>query len=318
MKSILGLVFVAAFLAGPMAFADDIFVREAHGVGLSKAQTEEITHLVERAVQRMPNQRLVASEDLADFILEPSITTRDGRLALRIDKVRNGEIVASSLEPLPGARLNARHARTAIENAITADETVSGTTSPAGTTEEDTATHHEGRDRHTSTHADTGAGDVRAPSPIFHHPGRHGAFQVGIGPAFSTGMASDQLLYNVNLAYAHPVHNLISLKAFGDFNMSASSDPNRFLNFGVGADVFPMGSHSVGGGRPYLTGDVGYAFIKNKNDASKDAPAVGLGGGYKFATEKLNMDVNLHYTMLTAELQNETPSVLGLRAAVNF
>lgn len=308
MKSIIGLLYIMAFLASPMALADDIFVREAHGVGLTQTQCEEITRLVETAVRQIPDQKLVSSESLADFVLEPSITTRDGRLALRVDKIRNGEIVASGIEPLPHAKLNSRHAHAATENALLAEETISGTTMPADTEDESVAGHHPA----------VGVGDVRAPSPIFHGADRKSSFQIALGPAFSTGMATDQLLYNVNLAYALPVHEYVSLKGIGDFNLSAGSESTQFMNFGLGADLFPMGTAAVTGGRPYLTGDVGYAFIRNKNDASTEAPAVGLGGGYKFVTEALNMDVNLHYTILTAQLQDETPAILGLRAAINF
>lgn len=338
MKSIIGFAFVTAFFAGATAFAADIFVREAHGVGLSREQSEEITQMVEKTIQEMPEHRLVASEDLADFILEPSITMRDDALALRIDKLKNNEIVSSSIEPLPEARLNQDHVRSATNNVLIAeaveqnvDESVSGAPSddtsgmpedvpqqnvPRENTNQGTISRSPGQfEEGTSP---MGTGDVRAPSPLFAREDRRGAFQVGAGPAFSTGMASDQMLYNINAAYIMPFGDLISAKAFGDFNLSAGSDAHRFINFGLGAELYPMGATTMAGGRPYLTADLGYALTRNKDEVTQDAPAVGVGGGYKFATQQLNMDVNLHYTMLTAKLQDNYPAVLGLRAAVNF
>jgi len=274
--------------------------------------------MVEKAVAEMPEHRLVASEDLADIILEPSITMRDDALALRIDKVIENKIVSSSIEPLPQARLNQSHVRSATSNVL--DEgTVSGTTTDApakkhykrGTVSGAPQSLDEAK-------SPMGVGDVRAPSPLFARPDRRGAFQIGAGPAFSTGMESDQMLYNINAAYLMPFGDLISAKAFADFNLSAGSDAHRFINFGLGAELYPMGASTMGGGRPYIMGDVGYALTRNKNEATQDAPAFGLGGGYKFATQQLNMDVNLHYTVLTAKLEDKYPAVLGLRAAVNF
>lgn len=333
MKSIIGFAFVTAFFAGATAFAADIFVREAHGVGLSRQQSEEITQMVEKAIEEMPEHRLVASEDLADFILEPSITMRDDALALRVDKWQNNEIVASSIEPLPEARLNQDHVRSATENVLIAeametDESVSG--APTGDESRegwgnsptqrspDRGSVSRSPDSFAASDSPMGAGDVRAPSPLFARPDRRGAFQIGAGPAFSTGMESDQMMYNLNAAYVMPFGDLFSAKAFGDFNLSAGSDPHRFLNFGIGAELYPMGATTMGRGRPYVAGDIGYALTRNKNDVTQDAPAVGVGGGYRFLTQQLNMDVNLHYTMLTAKLEDKYPAVLGLRAAVNF
>lgn len=333
MKSIIGFAFVTAFFAGATAFAADIFVREAHGIGLSRQQSEEITQMVEKAIEEMPEHRLVASEDLADFILEPSITMRDDALALRIDKWRNNVFVASSIEPLPEARLNQDHVRSATENVLVAEEIESeGSVSGAPTDDvsrdqwensrsrksPDRGTVSRSPESYTASDSPMGTGDVRAPSPLFARPDRRGAFQVGAGPAFSTGMESDQMLYNLNAAYVMPFGDLFSAKAFGDFNLSAGSDPHRFINFGIGAELFPMGATTMAGGRPYLTGDIGYALTRNKNENTQDAPAVGVGGGYRFMTQQLNMDVNLHYTMLTAKLEDKFPAVLGLRAAVNF
>jgi hypothetical protein len=161
-------------------------------------------------------------------------------------------------------------------------------------------------------------GDVRAPSPVFQKPDRTGAFQIGVGPAFSLGMQSDQILYDVNIGYAMPLNEMFSGKAFGDLNLASGADANRFLNFGVGGDFFPMQSANMLGARPYLTADLGYAFTRDKDERTADAPAVGAGAGFKFAAQQLNLDVNLHYTMLTTKIQNDYPSILGIRAALNF
>ena len=371
MKPVLGLL-MTTFFAASSAFAADIFVRDTQGPDLTEDQITEVTELVERAVERMPEHSLVVSEDLSDFVLQPSVSQHDNQMVLRIEKIKEGEILASSEEVLPTTQVNSQRAYAATETALQNDDiastpvdsTTSSSSSASTTSADDDALIESNSEANshsvesnamaesgvvsdTSTNSDAtstsednamistpdtpanlsplsgdqtamGAGDVRAPSPIFQRPDRMGAFQVGIGPAFGIGMDSDQLLYDVHLGYVAPVSDLFSIKGFGDLNLATGGDANRFLNFGVGADVFPIQSETIVGGRPYLMADVGYAFTRDKNSVTQDAPAVGAGGGFKFATEQLNMDVNLHYTMLTAKIRDDYPSVLGVRAALNF
>jgi hypothetical protein len=159
--------------------------------------------------------------------------------------------------------------------------------------------------------------DVRAASPRIMDPNRPGYFEIGVGPSFGLGMGSDQVMYDVNLAYNHNISDRMTAKAFGDMNIGSSSSTARYVDLGVGLDAF-LNEVRQSYGIPYITGDLGYGFVRNAVDRTQDAVSVGAGAGFKFATEALNFDVNLHYEVLTAQLDNTTPSVFGIRAALNF
>lgn len=328
----LALVSVFGLTLGSAAHAADIFVRKAYGSDLSKDQADEITFTVRRAVSRMPEHHLVNSEDLADFVLQASVVNRRGNRLLRVEKLKDGDLLAASEDELPANHFSTKGAEVATETALQNDDiasyptdedgTISGATTQSPTDSSSTSTATTDPSGASTLGASDASpmagGEVRGPSPLFSRPDRMGAFQIGVGPAFGLGMNSDQVLYDITLGYAAPVNESVSIKGFGDLNLASGGDANRFLNFGVGADIFPLQSQLVMHGQPYLSADAGYAFTRDRNSATQDGIAVGAGGGFKFMAQDLNMDVNLHYTILTAKLQNDYPSVFGIRAAFNF
>jgi hypothetical protein len=159
--------------------------------------------------------------------------------------------------------------------------------------------------------------EVRAPSPRIMDPNRPGYFQIGAGPSFGLGMGSDQVMYDINLGYNRNFSDRMTGKLFGDLNLGSSSQPARYIDLGAGLDVY-LSEVRQSYGIPYVTGDLGYGFVRNAVDRTQDAASIGAGAGFKFAAEALNFDVNVHYEVLTAQLDNTTPSVFGVRAAMNF
>jgi hypothetical protein len=164
----------------------------------------------------------------------------------------------------------------------------------------------------------TGAeGDVRAPSPRIMDPNRPGYFQVGVGPAVGLGLKSDRAMYNINVGYNHNLNERFTGKLMADFNLGAAEDTSRFISYTVGGDMY-LNEIQQNYGIPYVSANVGFATARNNNDATEGGLVLGAGAGFKFAAQRMNLDVNLHYSLLTNELEGSLPSVLGLRAALNF
>ena len=161
-------------------------------------------------------------------------------------------------------------------------------------------------------------GDLRAPSPFIHNNNQLGTLEAGAGPSFGMGPTGQPML-DVDVDYAIPYTENISGKVLADANWAPGDQGSHFLDFGVGADFFMPAGKTFNNVRPYATGDVGYAFTRDTAALIQNAPAVGAGIGFKFAVQETNVDVNAHYTFLTTNIANTpTPSVLAVRAAVNF
>jgi hypothetical protein len=148
-------------------------------------------------------------------------------------------------------------------------------------------------------------------------PDRPGYFQVGVGPSFALGLDSDAVMYNVVGAYNRNISDRLTGKIFGDFNLGTGADAAQFINVGLGTDIY-LQEVRMDYGVPYLMADVGYGFVRDEDTQTQDAAVIGAGAGFKMAAEALNFDLNVHYSLLTAQLDGKTPSILGLRAAVNF
>ncbi len=359
----------ALMVAGPMANAADIFVRDARGSDLSRDQVQQVTDMVKKAVRATPEHSLVLSEGQSDFVLQPSIVNNGDQLSLRIEKEKDGQVMAMSEEVIPSINASGDRAVATTQTALNDDMIASGQDMPAsdtmsgsssamddstaanigtesgvatspttdmgsGTMGEDTATLQSNSMANsldnsasgTTSESSEGAvasgtgiaqGDVRAPSPALQREGRTNFFQIGVGPAFGLGMESDNILYNINAAYVIPYQERWAVKGFGDFNFATAEDAARFINLGIGGEFYPT-QVDIAGGRPYVMADLGYAFTRNDANELADAPAIGAGAGFKFAAREVNMDVNLHYTLLTSKNGDDVPSVLGLRAALNF
>lgn len=296
MKRIFTALAVLMFF-GQMAWAADVFVKQTKTKNVPPHQAAEITQAVKQAVRNMPEHRLVQSERQADFVLQPTLIQNGDEQILRVEKLKNGELISMSEEMIRPLSPMQSRAVTATETAMAEDQYVSGTTgdSVSGTT----------------------AGETRGASPRFARSDRLGYFNIGAGPSFGVNLGNDNVMYNLNAGYNVDVSDRLTAKGFGDFNLSTGNDDARFINLGVGVNVY-MTDAIAGAGRPYVTGDLGYAFVKTNDDDTKDAMAGGAGAGFQFSTAQLNVDLSLHYSVLFAQIGDETPSVFGLRAAVNF
>jgi hypothetical protein len=160
-------------------------------------------------------------------------------------------------------------------------------------------------------------GDVRAASPRIMDPNRPGYFQIGVGPAAGLGLKSDRAMYNINIGYNHNLNERFTGKVMADLNLGSGSDTSRYINYTVGGDMY-LNEIQQNYGIPYITANLGYALVRNNNDVTEAGLSLGAGAGFKFAAERMNLDVNLHYSILTDEIEGSLPSVLGLRAALNF
>jgi hypothetical protein len=339
------------------ALASDVFVRPARGPGLSTEQRELVTDLVKRAVRRMPEHMLVQSEAMADFVLEPTLLSRNGKLVLRVEKYRDGELLAQSEDSVRSVSTSGTKAYAITENAMSNDKiaiaekadidgrspqdassreaeaSVSGASSsgqddlgalpsdvrsqlpPSATDTSDAMTKTTSSVSNVTS--DSSSGDLRAASPIFQRPDTSGFFQLGVGPAITSGIGSNNVLFDINGSYNAPINELVIGKAFGDFNLADSASPQHFIELGLGAEFYPW-RQALLGGTPYLDGDIGYAFARDNLERSQSALAVGGGAGFKFAASDLILDLSVHYSVLTTQLLSNNPSVLDLRAAINF
>ena len=355
MKKIWGMTYglLAICFLGQHAVAADIYVMRADGTNaeVSHEQLQQITDSVKQAVRTSPENYLVQAENEADFLLEPFIVNQgNGQLALRIEKVKDGEVMAVSQDTFDW---RAKDQTEAVVNELTnraisvnsyvagsrpnypanspnlvrpgsAGDGVSGTSTSYG----DSMTNNSKTPPTTSSSAGTavadntmGSGTPQGGAIIGSSPNNErdhfGYYGLGIGPSYSSGLANDHAMYDIVASYDHAYNDIVTGKVFGDFNLGSSSDSAQFIDLGVGVDAF-MSALSLGAGRPYLTGDLGYAFARDNNNNTDDNIAVGAGVGFKFLASQLNYDINLHYQVLTGKIAGTNPSLLGLRAAVNF
>lgn len=302
MRKTLGLL--AALLIGQGAWAADVFVRDARGSGVSSGQADRVTDMVKTAVRQMPEHTLVYQEGNADFILQPTLLSRGGERFLRLQKIKDDEVISSTEEPISQVNNNDRGAVQITQSTLEEDQYVSGdnygTRSPASENESSVMAQ----------------GETRGASPRSSRLGGIGFFSVGVGPSFAVGLDADNVLYNINAAYNIDFSQRWTGKVMGDLHLPSGSDGAHFYNIGLGANFYPV--EQVSGGRPYIGGDLGWAEARNNNDNSESGLTIGAGAGFQFQAQALAMDVGLHYTILTQQIDSDTASVLGLRLAVNF
>jgi hypothetical protein len=165
---------------------------------------------------------------------------------------------------------------------------------------------------------ETSIGDeVRSSSPHFMKSDRPGYFQIGGGPAFGIGLGSDKIMYNIGTAYSYNLGQHLAGKLLADLYIGSGSNSSRILSAGVGGDYFFPDS-KLGFGIPYISADVGYGSVRDNDEQTAAGVTAGGGAGVRFGTRNYNWDMNLHYALVMADLSEKTPSVLALRAAVNF
>jgi hypothetical protein len=327
------------------AMAADVFVRQARGSDLSRKQIAEVTNLVRNAVGGMSEHQLVNRASDADFVLQPSVLSRGDEMVLRIEKVKDGEILAMSEETINSFDASRTRAMAVTETALQDDSYATdddGTASAVTTGADDSdAYSSQGAIDTTNTNTSGSAnlsqqsaggntgytpsngagsasvGELTAASPRFQDPNRAGQFQLGVGPSFGIGMNNDNIMYDILLAYAVDLSDTFVAKGFGDLNFATGSESSRFLNFGVAGEYYPT-RELLTFGKPYLGADLGYAFVRDAQSNNTDNLAVGAAAGFKFQASELNWDVNAHYTILLDDLNGDTPNVLGVRVALGF
>lgn len=328
MKSTFGLI-VTLLVFSSSAFASTILVKEARG-NLTQRQRAEITSLVQNAVRKMPEHTLVRKAAAADFVLQPSVITRGDELILRVEKIRNGEVLAMSEETINSVNASRDRAMAVTETALQdtsygtaypSDDdggTRSATTTSVTTTEQQQDLRTNDADATArSPGADASVGELTSASPRMMNPDRAGQIQLGVGPSFAINMKDDALMYDFLAAYALDFSDNIVGKIFGDFNLGTGSSTTRFINLGVAGEYYPT-RELLTFGKPYLGADLGFAFTRDALGRTGDAPAVGAAAGFKFQAAEMNWDVNAHYNILLAQVADETPSVFGVRVAVGF
>jgi hypothetical protein len=322
------LVAILAFTSS--ANAADIFVREARG-DLTRRQVSEVTGLVKDAIQHMPEHTLVRSAREADFILQPSVIQRGDELVLRVEKKKNGEILAMSEETINSINASRDRAMAVTETALADvnygrayatddDGSDEGTASAQTMSAEDSSSTYQttGIDSTAgSPGADASVGELTSASPRMMNPDRIGQVQLGIGPSFGINMRDDSLMYDLMVAYAADLNENIVAKIFGDFNLATGSSQTRFINLGFAGEYYPS-RELLTFGKPYLGGDLGYAFTRDGLGNTGDGISAGLTAGFKFQAAELNWDVAANYTLLLRQIADATPQVFGIRVALGF
>ena len=308
MKRELG-VLAAVIAFASNVLASDIFVRQARG-RLNRKQANEITSLVKAAVGRMSEHRLVRSLADADFSLQPSVVQRGDELLLRVEKLKNGEILAMSEESLSSITASSSRAMAVTETALS--DVNYG--QPYAT--DNDGPRDEAQDGTRSAQS-IPAGELAAASPGWRARDTKSQVQLGVGPSFALNMRDNDLMYDLMAAYAIDFDDAFNAKVFSDINLGAGDAETHFINLGVAGAYSPaLGLLTFG--KPYFGGDVGYAFTRDGSGHTGDGASAGLTTGFKFMATDLNWDVAANYTMLLARIADATPQVVSVRVALAF
>ena len=153
-------------------------------------------------------------------------------------------------------------------------------------------------------------------TPRYMNPDRPLYFTIGAGPAFSTGLDSDETMVDLYASVNRNFSEYIAGKLIGDVIMGGGANSARLITGGVGLDFYVKGPTDAM--RPYVTIDAGAGFARNGSAETRDAAEFGLGGGFRSSSERANFDLSLQYRVLGAQIRDETPSALSLRVAGNF
>jgi hypothetical protein len=308
----------------PAAHAADIYVRPAHGKGLSQAQSQQVTDMVKNSVRGMPEHNLVLSEAVADFILDPAIlTNKYKQRVIRLRALQGQSVIATSEQVLPRHRLRedalADATRSTLDvipqPSLEGIGTISGATSRPAPSEQNNSSLSEPPATPSLTRGGETIGTVPRIARITP-PANH--FTVGFGPTIPIGLNSGNLMYGINAGYGVDYTDRIGGKVFGNFNFGSGSDTSRLIDLGVGANLY-FPEVRTRGTRPYITGDIGYGSARrNVTESTKDSLIAGAGAGFQFSAQAMNLEVMMHYAAMTADLEGSVPSILQLQLAVNF
>lgn len=351
MKSI-GFALAASLIAAP-AVAANVFVRSATVSASEQDRRDDLTQIVRDSVKLSPGDYLVSSESRADAVLQSILMGSEGSYALRIDRLEDDEVVSSTERSVGDWRDIADIAHQATLSALETDERADdrnvaevwpafppearpSMNEPEGALsggDVDPDAPYAARDSDASSSTTSGAtmsgdasssteelaGESRGFRPVETSRRSPGYWTVGLGPGFGVGMESGNIMYSVAGGYVWELAQRISGKAVLEANLGSGSDNAQLIDLSAGADAYLTQDPVVGSARPYVTADVGFGTARNQRSETQAGVTAGAGTGLRFAaTDATNMDVLLHYKLLTSTLAGANPSVLGIRAAFNF
>lgn len=296
MNAISGLLlaFAAPALMSLNVSASNIYVREA-SVGRTAASNRSgLTRSVQDAVKGHSSDRLVGSEDRSDATLLPRLAGEEGNYTLTIERIENGR-TTGSIE---------RTAGTLTEiSALAPQATLAALASDSDSSPPSSAGESRGSGRGTRASEAFGPGKL----------------SIGVGPSFASGMNADNVMYNAAIGYSWDVNPQLAAKIVGEANLGSASDNGRLMDVSLGGDAYVDGVASFSSARPFVSGTVGLGTARNQASQTTTGITAGVGAGFRFATDSpQTIDVLVHYKLMTAAVAGANPSVLGLRAGVNF
>lgn len=308
MKAILGLLlaFVAPALTSVNVSAANIYVRDA-SVGRSAASNRaDLTRSIRDTVKGHAADRLVGSEDRSDATLLPRLAGEEGNYTLTIERIENGRTI-SSIERTAGTLTEiSALAPQATLAALSSSNSSSGATVAASDSDSSTVSR---------------GGESRGSGPGSRRSGAFGPgkLSIGLGPSFASGMNADNVMYNAALGYSWDLNPQLAAKVVGEANLGSASDNGRLMDVSVGGDVYIDRIAAFSSARPFVSGTLGLGTARNQASDTATGVTAGAGAGFRFATDSpQTVDVLVHYKIMTAAVAGANPSVLGLRAGVNF
>jgi hypothetical protein len=310
MKKVLG-AFAIMILAGHTTLASDIYVRSTTGATRARAEKSDVTDMVKRSVSRMPNETLVEDERSADYILQPSIIERNHEAYLRIEKRKDGQLIGTSEQALRTVNAAPDRAMSVTESALRNNASATIGAQQSQIDNDGTAMTGAG-----STGMVSG-GESSSRMPYYRDPNSPHSIELAVGPSFPIGLGTDQPMVDVMVDYGYKATSMVKAKVFGDFNFASAADTAHFINLGIAGEV-AASQFATHRGTPYGVADLGFAFVRDNQSRSENAGALGVGTGFRFMAASLDLDASVHYTYLTASIQDTHPSVFAVRVAAGF
>jgi hypothetical protein len=302
--------------------------------GVSESNTIAATASVRTTVlAHGTGDTLVNDRSQADYVLQPRIVRMGNGFVVTIEKMRAGEILFATQSKAPRANDLERAAQRATLVALNEPEssrTFSGATSRA--TGEAPKIPYENTAQ-AKTPPDSDIVVIREPAqqaPAQTQPAaqskaqasgwpltrKMGYITLGMGPFMPSRLKTSQIMYNAMAGYNWDINPQAAIKILGEGSFSSGAERAHLYNFGAGATWFV---NSTTDSSPYATVDFGYAFAQDADNKTAEGASFGAGVGYRFfRLTETTMDVLLRYNVLTATVSEGSPSVLGVRLAVNF
>jgi hypothetical protein len=280
--------------APALVWADNVYVQDTKGVGVSEAEAAATTELFRSAAGEL-GHIIVPNQQQAHSVLRPKLIQLGESYVLTLEKVRAGEVVYSSkmtaeeIEELD--ILTARLTRAVMDENKASDDSKVGEVSQAET--------HRGTLR------------KRAKSTWF----------VAFGPY--THANSDQgkgTLVNFNIAYNWNVNPHAAVRLYWD-SLSGGNDESKtlFSAMGIGAQYFITARDIA----PFVAAELGYGHTNTELEDGKEKNSNGFvisgGIGYQFfRTSDVNLDLTAKYMHLLPSGDEDSTGFYGLSVGLHF